>query len=175
MGKLKIPNVTPIIKDIYGDYYDERGLMCDEYGNIVGPEKLQLRFGEDRGAYDPGIARPVCLLQQAGIDTVQSCEGGKGHSTHEPTIWFRGKKKEAKFVLKMAIELSWPISRVLREWNPVGINGQQSYIEKTWAIEFYKFPNKLGRQFKDHAQLLERDERIIDKIPNQMAKDYGYI
>ena len=42
------------------------------------------------GILDPGIAQFVKTLQEHGIETYESCEGGKGHSFPEPTIRFSG-------------------------------------------------------------------------------------
>jgi hypothetical protein len=42
------------------------------------------------GRLDAGIEREVRLLQKYGIETYESCEGGKGHSYIEPTIAFHG-------------------------------------------------------------------------------------
>ena len=42
------------------------------------------------GRLDRGIERAVRILQAAGVETVESCEGGPGHSYPEPTIKFTG-------------------------------------------------------------------------------------
>jgi len=39
---------------------------------------------------DLGIVRGVKILKDAGFTTIESCEGGKGHSYAEPTIQFVG-------------------------------------------------------------------------------------
>ena len=42
------------------------------------------------GQIDPGIRQAVKRLQDHGIETYESCEGGPGHSYPEPTIAFYG-------------------------------------------------------------------------------------
>lgn len=39
---------------------------------------------------DLGIVRAVKILQDAGVSTIESCEGGEGHSYPEPTVTFAG-------------------------------------------------------------------------------------
>lgn len=45
---------------------------------------------------DPGIAAPVRLLREHGVDTTTSCEGGPGHHETEPVIEFDGDEAEAR-------------------------------------------------------------------------------
>ncbi len=48
--------------------------------------------GEDAwlASLDPGIARYVGVLDEAGVETFESCEGGPGHGFLEPTVRFYG-------------------------------------------------------------------------------------
>ena len=43
------------------------------------------------GKIDVGIAGAVSILQQNGIETFESCEGGEGHAFPEPTVRFHGR------------------------------------------------------------------------------------
>ena len=43
---------------------------------------------------DPEISEIVNLLRTHSVETVQSCQGGEGHSYDKPTIEFRGGKGE---------------------------------------------------------------------------------
>jgi hypothetical protein len=43
---------------------------------------------------DPGIRREVKILWENGIETFESCEGGRGHSFPEPTVRFHGGQSE---------------------------------------------------------------------------------
>ncbi|KKL60024.1 hypothetical protein LCGC14_2209410, partial [marine sediment metagenome] len=39
---------------------------------------------------DPGIRYAVLVLRAGGIETFESCEGGPGHASPDPTIRFHG-------------------------------------------------------------------------------------
>jgi hypothetical protein len=49
---------------------------------------------EDLGL-DPGIVDFVRVLQEAGVETTESCQGGEGHTYPEPTVRFNGDNSEA--------------------------------------------------------------------------------
>ena len=50
------------------------------------------------GVLDPGIAQFVKTLQQHGIETFESCEGGEGHASPVPmiSVFQGGMKKDTK-------------------------------------------------------------------------------
>lgn len=50
------------------------------------------RFAPDESEWklDEGIRDTVLLLRSGGIETLESCEGGEGHSYPVPTIRFHG-------------------------------------------------------------------------------------
>lgn len=43
---------------------------------------------------DPGIFLVVRILREHGIETFESCEGGKGHVFYVPTVRFGGGHAE---------------------------------------------------------------------------------
>lgn len=45
----------------------------------------------DPNTLDDGIRETVLLLRKAGYKTFTSCEGGRGHAFHEPTIGLKAK------------------------------------------------------------------------------------
>jgi hypothetical protein len=47
-----------------------------------------------RDELDPRIAPYVRVLQENGIETFDSCEGGPGHAMPEPTVRFHGPRSE---------------------------------------------------------------------------------
>ena len=59
--------------------------MTDAPDKITPPDEIA-----DCPGLDPGIRPYVKLLREAGIETCQSCQGGKGHAYPEPTIEFHG-------------------------------------------------------------------------------------
>lgn len=45
---------------------------------------------------EPGIAAAVIALNEAGIETFTSCEGGPGHAFPEPTVRFYADEQTAR-------------------------------------------------------------------------------
>lgn len=83
---------------------------------------------------DKGIRLYVEILASEGIETYESCEGGKGHAYPEPTICFYGEIAEGFRALAIAIENGLPVNEIRRFWSiqdlqPVGPD---------WAITFRK-------------------------------------
>ena len=65
---------------------------------------------------DPGIARAVEVLQDAGVETFESCEGGEGHAYLEPTVRFHGERAEGFRALAVAMSCGLPVSELRRIW-----------------------------------------------------------
>lgn len=65
---------------------------------------------------DTGIAREVSVLQAAGVETFESCEGGPGHAFFEPTIRFHGDQAEGFRALSIAIREGLPTDQLRRVW-----------------------------------------------------------
>jgi hypothetical protein len=60
------------------------------------------------GTIDAGIARAVRILQENGIETFESCEGGEGHAFPEPTVRFYGRHTGFK-AFTVAMEHGLPV------------------------------------------------------------------
>ena len=65
---------------------------------------------------DPGVARYVDVLDAAGIETYESCEGGEGHSYAEPAVRFYGVRGEGFRALAVALQHGLPVRTVRRIW-----------------------------------------------------------
>lgn len=65
---------------------------------------------------DKGIAPYVTALRAAGIETFESCEGGKGHSYPEPTVRFHGDRSEGFKALAVAQQQTLPVASIRRIW-----------------------------------------------------------
>jgi hypothetical protein len=84
---------------------------------------------------DPGVARYVDVLDVAGIETYESCEGGEGHSYSEPAVRFYGVRGEGFRALAVALQHGLPVRAVHRLWtvdedgHPHGPN---------WEIAFWR-------------------------------------
>lgn len=66
---------------------------------------------------DPGIRRAVLILRQGGIETFESCEGGKGHAFPEPTVKFHGDNSEGFKALAVAMTHHLPVLSVRLVWD----------------------------------------------------------
>lgn len=71
-------------------------------------------------SYDPpldaGIRDEVEALQEAGIETFESCQGGKGHTYPEPTVRFHGGIGEGYRALGVAIDAGLRVQALRRVW-----------------------------------------------------------
>jgi hypothetical protein len=65
---------------------------------------------------DPGIKQVVTVLRSYGIETFESCEGGKGHAFPEPTVRFHGQISEGHRALAAAIEMGLKVAELRRVW-----------------------------------------------------------
>jgi len=63
---------------------------------------------------DRWISYAVKVLRDGGVQTYESCEGGKGHSCVEPTVRFHGKAGEGFRALNIAQQFSLPIRSLRR-------------------------------------------------------------
>jgi len=82
---------------------------------------------------DPGISREVEILKGAGIETFESCQGGKGHCYPEPTIRFHGGRAEGFKALSVALQHGLSVSSLRRTW-PL-VDGEPT--GPWWEIVFY--------------------------------------
>lgn len=68
---------------------------------------------------DPGIRHIVVTLASNGIETFESCEGGKGHSFPEPTVRFEGGTSAGLRAMAVALENGLPVYRLRRVWGVI--------------------------------------------------------
>lgn len=66
--------------------------------------------------FDPGIFQAVVVLQEAGVETFESCEGGCGHAYSEPSVRFHGSRAEGLRALAVAIEAGLNVAELRRVW-----------------------------------------------------------
>lgn len=86
---------------------------------------------------DKGITKYVEILRAEGIETYESCEGGRGHSYPEPTICFHGQIQEGFRALAIALENGLPVSEIRQFWS---IEDKQP-VGPDWAIIFWEKDN----------------------------------
>lgn len=103
-----------------------------EFSATIGPRaRLSART---IGELDPGIRAFVVVLDAAGIETFESCEGGEGHAFPEPTIRFYGDLGEGFRALAAALRTGpLPVQALRRVWD-VDRAGEPS--GPNWEITF---------------------------------------
>lgn len=83
---------------------------------------------------DPGIRPYVEALNQAGVETFESCEGGEGHCYPRPTIRFHGHRSEGFRALAVALQHDFPVADLRRTW-PL-IDGEPTGPH--WEMTFWR-------------------------------------
>ncbi len=81
---------------------------------------------------DPKIEPIVKLFNASGIETFESCQAGRGHWFHEPTVRFRGDSDEGYYAVSVALHHDLHPTRLRRYWNLQ--NGE--LIGPRWEILF---------------------------------------
>ena len=84
---------------------------------------------------DPGIARYVDVLDAAGIETYESCEGGEGHSYAEPAVRFYGPRGEGFRALAAAACHGLPVRSIRRLWT---VDEDANPHGPYWEIAFWR-------------------------------------
>lgn len=82
---------------------------------------------------DTGIRYAVELLNKAGIETYESCEGGKGHSYPQPAVRFHGDKSEGFRALAVVLQHNLPVEALRRIW----IVNDNEPTGPQWEIVFW--------------------------------------
>ena len=65
---------------------------------------------------DDGIREIVIALLKNGVETFESCEGGRGHSYAAPTVCFEGASSEGLRALSVALAHGLPVCELRRVW-----------------------------------------------------------
>ena len=127
------------LHDKNGTAYDREGKAYDEDGN-------QIKTPHDH-VLDPGIARAVCILQAAGVETTESCEGRHdrdrwndkkgGHCFEWPTIRFNGTPRCGMLALGIALKQCWEIRALHRTWHIE----ENEVTGPEWELVFHKTPD----------------------------------
>jgi hypothetical protein len=86
---------------------------------------------------DDGISKIVITLVKNGVETFESCEGGRGHSFPEPTVRFEGGASEGLRALAIALENGLPVSRLRRTWGMI----DGSIHGPWWEMTFWPPPD----------------------------------
>lgn len=113
--------------------------MSDEVlkpGKGKGPLRSKVESEEFYKGIDKGIRFAVRVLHAHGIDTCQSCEGGKDHAYDRPTVDMVAGGDDASGFTALGYLQSFglPVRSVSIHW-PIR-NGLP--YEKLWRITFWK-------------------------------------
>lgn len=66
---------------------------------------------------DRWIGFAVKVLRDAGIETIESCQGGAGHAYREPSVRFAGTSTAGFRAFNAAMEHGLPVAKVQRYWS----------------------------------------------------------
>lgn len=87
--------------------------------------------------YDPsldlGIAEAVEILQAAGVETFESCQGGAGHTYPDPTIRFEGERPEGFRALSVALQNGLRVRTLRRVWTILDNEPTGPFWEMTFS------------------------------------------
>jgi len=83
---------------------------------------------------DRGIKREVEILSSHGIETYESCEGGKGHSFPEPTVRFHGNAGAGWKALQVAMDHGLLIDELRIVW----VMQDNAPTGPTWEMTFFR-------------------------------------
>lgn len=83
---------------------------------------------------DPGIKHEVSILNQAGIETFESCEGGDGHEFLIPTIRFYGEKNEGYRAVAVAMQNGLKVTELRRVWSIIDSELSGPFWEMTFDL-----------------------------------------
>jgi hypothetical protein len=81
---------------------------------------------------DPGIRKAVKVLSGSGIETFESCEGGRGHAFFEPTIRFHGSHATGLRAVSIALDYGLKVSELRRYYTV--LDGE--LVGPAWEITF---------------------------------------
>jgi hypothetical protein len=85
---------------------------------------------------DRFISYAVMRLREGGIETFESCEGGRGHAYTEPTVRFWGNPGMGFRAFSIATDFGLPVSDIRRYWSVE--DGE--LVGPSWEMTFTRRP-----------------------------------
>ena len=82
---------------------------------------------------DRGIAYAVKVLNEGGVETFESCEGGDGHAFAEPIVRFHGGPGAGLLAVARALECGLPAAELRRSWRVVNGELEGPFWELTFS------------------------------------------
>lgn len=82
---------------------------------------------------DQEIRKAVRILHENGVETFESCQGGKGHAFFEPTVRFHGSNAEGFRALSVALQHGLRVFELRRYYTvidelPVGPYWEMTFL-----------------------------------------------
>ncbi|HEV2674176.1 MAG TPA: hypothetical protein VGV37_06500 [Aliidongia sp.] len=172
--ELTIPNACScggtvmIREDAYGVEFQtclSCGHSSHETSNMSADPRNALPIGTLDGLesfgwpeLDDGIRHFVCVLRSQGIETFESCQGGKGHCYAEPTIAFHGDQAEGPRAVAVALTYGLPVVGLRRTWEVrsgemIGPQWEVTFQMKAddWIKHATDRSRSVQTSFHDHA------------------------
>lgn len=87
---------------------------------------------------DRWISYAVKVLRDGGIETYESCEGGRGHSYRGPAVRFHGTQGDGFKALALALTFGLPVRALHRFWSIDHGEPTGPY----WELTFWERPLK---------------------------------
>jgi len=91
---------------------------------------------------DRWIGYAVKVLRDAGIETYESCQGGRGHAYPEPTVRFFGDRSEGFRAVAVAWGHGLPAYSLRRFWRI--LDGE--LVGPSWELTFYPMARLIRAQ-----------------------------
>lgn len=104
---------------------------------------------------DAEIHDIVLTLLREGVETFESCQGGKGHCMAEPTVRFEGDASEGLRALSVALAHGLPVRSLNRTWAM-----RDNLIHGPWW-EMKFFPPRGSQQEADRDTSMRYAEQMV--------------
>jgi hypothetical protein len=82
-------------------------------------EEYRERLKPPYNLLDPGIRDVVKTLNDAGVETFESCDGQPGHTFHEPTVRFYGDHAEGFRVFAITLQHGLRVLELRRSYDVI--------------------------------------------------------
>lgn len=105
-------------------------VACEYADRLMGNTTRKVSYG-----LDSGIKEYVERLQDCGIETFESCEGGPGHAYPEPGVRFHGGPGAGWRALAVCLDYQLPIKTLRRIWHVLDTNNPTGPY---WEIVFVR-------------------------------------
>ena len=93
---------------------------------------------------DRWISFAVKVLNDGGIETYESCQGGSGHAFLEPTVRFHGTRGDGFRAFAVAVTHGLPVLTLRRFWSVT----DEELTGPSWEMVFFPLAKLKRRQLE---------------------------